>query len=136
MTQQNSTTQSVSKHVRPAPWPLRYFFFIAGIAATIAYRITPFLGATAVKIAWYVGTVGFIIYFWHRSHIEAKRAQLVKDYGLIGAVENSNITGEQKEAVSYLVKTSLTSKARLNSAFIVIVSAIALAGALIVDLFL
>lgn len=124
----------ISNHIHPGNKYLRYFFFVAGITATIAYRITPFLQPFWVKVAWYVGTVGFILYFWHRSDIEAKRANLVKEYDLVGAVEKSDITGEEKEAVAYLVKTSLTSKARWNSLFIVAASALALIGALAVDL--
>lgn len=124
----------ISKHIHPGSRPLRYFFFVAGIVATIAYRITPFLQPLWVKVAWYVGTVGFILYFWHRSHIETKRAKLVKEYDLVGAVEKSGIPAEEKEAVAYLVKTSLTSKARWNSLFIVAASALALIGALAVDL--
>lgn len=128
--------QSIHKHINPGNKILRFFFFLTGIIATIAYRITPFLQPTAVKISWYVGTVGFIIYFWHRSQIETKRAKLVKEFDLANAVEQSSLQGEQKEAVTYLVKTSLTSKARWDSLFIVVASALALVGALIVDLHL
>lgn len=126
-------SHSISKRIHPGPQALRIFFFAVGIAAAIAYRITPFLNPTAVKIAWYVGTVGFILYFWHRGHVEAKRAHLVKDYNLVDAVEKSDLQGDEKTAVSYLVKTSLTSKARFNSAFIVVISALALIASLIID---
>lgn len=125
----------VSKHIHPGSKYLRIFFFIAGITATIAYRITPFLNPFAVKVAWYIGTIGFILYFWHRSHIETKRATLVKEYGLVNAVEKSDISPEEKSAVSYLVKTSLTSKARYNSAFIVIISILALIASIAIDLY-
>ena len=111
----------------------RFFFFIAGITATIAYRITPFLNPMWVKIAWYTGTVGFILYFSHRAHVEYKRAKLVKEFGLVDVVEKSDIAPEQKSAISYLVKTSLTSKARYNSAFIVAISALALVFSILVD---
>jgi hypothetical protein len=124
----------VSQKIRPGSKLIRYLFFIAGISATIAYRITPFLTPFWVKVSWYIGTVGFIIYFWHRSHIENKRAKLVQDYQLNEAVEKSDLQGEQKVAISYLVKTSLTSKARYNSAFIVIVSALALLFSIALDL--
>lgn len=107
---------------------------MAGIIATIAYRITPFLNPMWVKIAWYTGTVGFILYFSHRAHVEYKRAKLVKEFGLVDVVEKSDILSEEKSAISYLVKTSLTSKARYNSAFIVGVSALALIFSALIDL--
>ena len=122
------------KKIETGSHSLRIFFFLVGIIATIAYRITPFIPPFWVKIAWYTGTVGFILYFWHRSHIENKRAKMVKDYNLIDVIEKSDIHGDGKLALSYLIKTSLTSKARLNSAFIVIVSCIALAASVILDL--
>jgi hypothetical protein len=112
----------------------RFFFFVAGIVATIAYRITPFLQPLEVKIAWYIGTVGFIVYFWHRSGVETKRAELVKHYNLVEAVDKSDLQGDEKTALAYLVKTSLTSRARYDSAFIVLASLLALIGAIVVDL--
>ena len=126
--------RSVANKIQPAPKFLRIFFFISGIVATIAYRIIFLLDPFWVKIVWYIGTIGFIVYFWHRAHIETKREKLVKDYDLINVVERSDIQGEEKLAVSYLVKTSLTSKARFNSAFIVIVSALALVASILIDL--
>ncbi len=125
---------TITKSIHPGSTFLRIFFFISGIVATIAYRITPFLSPFEVKIAWYIGTIGFILYFSHRSHIETKRAKLVKDYDLVNVIEKSDIQGDKKSAVSYLIKTSLTSKARFNSAFIVTVSFIALVASIIIDL--
>lgn len=128
--------KTVSAKIHPGPTALRIFFFIVGIVATVAYRITPFIAPNHVKIAWYIGTAGFVIFFSHRAHIEWKRAKLVEEYRLDEAVEESSLTGDQKTAIAYLVKTSLTSKARYNSAFIVGISAIAFLGALITDLHL
>ncbi len=123
----------ISKKTNAVSGFLRIFFFVSGIVATIAYRITPFLTPWQVKISWYIGTVGFILYFWHRGHVEAKRAKLVKDHDLVSVIEKSDIQGEEKSAVAYLIKTSLTSKARFNSAFIVIVSLMALVASIIID---
>jgi len=125
---------SIEKHIHAGSKYLRIFFFLAGIIATIAYRIIPFLQPFWIKISWYVGTIGFILYFWHRAKIEIKRANLVKDYNLVDAVEKSDISSEEKIAVSYLVKTSLTSKAKYNSEFILVASVLALIFSIAVDL--
>ena len=124
----------ITQETKAGPQVVRLFFFVVGIIATIAYRITPFLTPLWVKVAWYVGTVGFILYFWHRSHIEAKRANLVKEFNLVEAVEKSDLPAPQKSAASYLITTSRTSKARFNSAFIVAVSVLALVASIIIDL--
>ena len=76
--------------IKPNPKPIRLLFFWAGIVATVAYRIIIILNFYSplwVKISWYIGTIGFIIYFWHRYNIDRKRSQLVEDYNLIEAVK-------------------------------------------------
>ncbi len=123
--------------IEPNPKPVRLFFFWAGIIATIAYRIIivlNFYSPLWVKVSWYIGTVGFILYFGHRYNIARKRAKLVEDYGLIEAVQKADgIDAKKKEALHYLVKTSLTSKSRWNSAIIFMLSVLALITGIILD---
>lgn len=126
------------KVVEPNPKLVRLFFFWTGIVATIAYRIIVVLNLYDplwVKIAWYIGTIGFILYFGHRYDIARKRANLVKDYDLIEVVKNvQDVDPQKKEALHYLIKTSLTSKSRWNSAMIFILSVAALIIGIILDL--
>ncbi len=125
------------KVIEPNPKPVRLFFFLAGIIATIAYRIIivlNFYSPLWVKVSWYIGTVGFILYFGHRYNVARKRAKLIKDYSLIEAVQKAGcIDAQKKEALYYLVKTSLTSKSRWNSAVIFILSVLALITGIILD---
>ena len=113
----------------------RTFFAVSGVVATIAYRITFLFDPFWAKIIWYVGTIGFVLYFGHRARVEDKRAKLVKDYGLINAIEESDIRGQERVALSYLIKTSLTSKARFNSAFIFYASLAALVASTALGLY-
>jgi len=127
--------KNISHSTEPNSKYLRMFFFISGIVATIAYRIIFLLNSFWIEVAWYVGTIGFIFYFGHRSVVESKRAQLVKDYDLINVTEKSDIEYSKKSALLYLIKTSFTSKARFNSAFIFIVSVIVLVLNLTIDIY-
>ena len=123
--------------IKPSSKFTRLFFFWTGIVATVAYRIIVVLNyydPLWVKIAWYIGTVGFILYFWHRFRIANKRADLVKDYNLVEAVKTCSLGQDQKEALGYLVKTSLTSKSRWNSGLIFILSVLALILGIILDI--
>jgi len=124
--------------IKPSPKPLRIFFFWSGIIATLSYRaviVLNYYNPLWVKIAWYIGTIGFIIYFGHRFRIETKRAQLVEDLQLIKAIEDAKDINEEKtQALAYLVKTSLTSRSRWNSMFIVIMSVLALIIGIVLDL--
>lgn len=132
---QNQKHHLISSKVEPSSIFLRYFFFISGIVATIAYRIIFLLNPFWVKVAWYVGTIGFIFYFGHRASIESKRAKLVKEYDLVNEIEKSNVAEDKKPALAYLTETTLTSKSRYNSAFIFIVSLIVLIMGTIMDLY-
>jgi len=126
------------KEIEPSPTSLRMFFFLAGIIATLAYRciiVINFYSPFWVEVFWYTGTIGFIIYFWHRYTIQRKRASLVEKYNLIELAEKT--PGENKdqgEALTYIVKTSLTSRSRWNSMFIFVTSVIALLIGLALDL--
>ena len=118
------TEKSINTIIKPSPKYLRIFFFICGIVATIAYRIIFLLNSFWIEVAWYVGTIGFIFYFGYSAYVASKRATLVKDYELVEVIEKSDVSTEKKSALLYLIKTSLTSKARFNSAFIFIASII------------
>ena len=124
--------------VKTNPKPIRLLFFWSGVIATLAYRVIivlNFYSPLWVKIFWYIGTIGFIIYFWHRYDIQKKRAELVIDYKLIDAVEkNQYESQEQEKALKYIVQTSLTSKSRWNSAFICLLSILALVVGLVMDI--
>ena len=126
------------KIIEPNPKPVRLFFFWTGIIATVAYRIIVVLNIYSplwVKIAWYVGTIGFIFYFGHRFDVARKRGKLVRDYDLVKAVDNAkSIDPQKKIALHYLVQTSLTSKSMWNSAIIFILSLIALIAGIIIDI--
>ncbi len=126
------------KIIEPNPRPVRLLFFWAGLIATVAYRIIIILNLYNplwVKVSWYIGTVGFILYFWHRFRVATKRANLIKDYDLISTVDKAQgIDHQKKLALRYLVKTSLTSKSRWNSALIFILSVVALIIGIILDL--
>lgn len=127
------------KIIEPNPKPVRLFFFGAGIIATVAYRIIIVLNLYSplwVKIAWYIGTVGFVLYFGHRYNIAKKRANLVKDYKLIEAVDKADCINPQKKlALHYLVKTSLTSKSKWNAGIIFILSFAALLVGIFMDIY-
>ena len=80
--------------IKPNTKLIRLFFFWSGVIATLAYRVIivlSFYSPLWVKISWYIGTIGFIIYFWHRFDIQKKKSELVLDYKLIDAVEKKSI---------------------------------------------
>jgi hypothetical protein len=112
----------------------RWFFFWIGIIATLAYRIIIVLEDSYIKVAWYIGTVGFILYFGHRTHVQKKRAEIVIENDLVKVVDKlRGLSKSQKDALNYLVESSATSKVRWNSLFIFWLSVLALVVGIIVD---
>jgi hypothetical protein len=110
---------------------------LTGIIATIAYRIIivlNFYDPFWVKVAWYIGTMGFILYFGHRYSIQKKRANLVEKYGLIHLAQETKAKGKQKKALEYIVRTTLNSKSQWNSLFIFVLSLLALVVGILMDM--
>jgi len=109
---------------------LREFYFWSGIVATFAYRIIVVLNHYSSKVslvAWYIGTIGFVIYFLHRYEISEQRAKLVKQQNLIVKVQQSQeFSTEEKEVMTYIFTTLKTTKEKWNYIFIFVMSAIAL----------
>ena len=118
---------------------IRLFFFWSGIIATFCYRAIVVVSNYShvwAQIFWYIGTIGFIIYFIHRYQISGKRAKLIKNYKLAQKVKDlKELSGEEKDALSYIFKTLQSSKEKWNSIFIFVSSFIALILGLYLDFF-
>lgn len=128
----------MKEEIKYTPKSLKWFFFWTGIIATLAYRIIivlNFYSPLWVKISWYVGTIGFILYFGQRWHIQSKRARVIRDYKLIEAIDNApHIRGKQKKALHYVMENTLKSRSKWNSAFIFWLSVLALIVGIILDI--
>lgn len=117
-------------YLKPNPKPVRMFYFWSGIIATISYRIIIIFTNNQIfwlKLFWYIGTVGFIIYFIHRYQISEKRSQVIIDHGLEEKVEGLNeINGDDKEALKFIIKSLEVSSERINYIVIFVSSVLAL----------
>ncbi|MDP3964860.1 MAG: hypothetical protein Q8Q20_04390 [bacterium] len=116
---------------------IRLFYFWAGIIATLAYRIIIVLNnysAYWVTISWYIGTIGFIIYFIHRYQISEKRARLIREQKLDEKVSSlTQLSEDDKASLGYILRTLKTTREKWNYVFIFITSGLALLIGLILD---
>ncbi len=119
---------------RPAT---RAFFFWAGILSTVLYRaIIFFTGASQVtlRVIWYVGTVGFVIYFVHRYDIAKRRTRVIHELGLAEKVPQlKELSDTDRAGLQYLFATLQSSREKWNYYVIFASSVIALLAALWVD---
>jgi hypothetical protein len=118
---------------------VRWLFFWSGIIATFAYRIIVIVNhfsKTWSLILWYIGTIGFIIYFVHRYQISETRAKLIENQHLDKKIANLNdLNPEDKDAISYIFGTLKSTREKWNYIFIFVVSFLALILGLYLDFF-
>ncbi|PIY96768.1 MAG: hypothetical protein COY66_02905 [Candidatus Kerfeldbacteria bacterium CG_4_10_14_0_8_um_filter_42_10] len=118
---------------------VRLFYFWTGIVATFTYRAIIILNnysALWVKVFWYIGTVGFVIYFAHRYQISEKRARLIKESGLVEKINGlPELNQTDREAMKYIFGTLTTSKEKWNYIAIFVLSGLSLIIGLYLDIF-
>lgn len=121
---------------KTSPKILREFYFWAGIIATITYRAIIVLNnysAFWVKIFWYIGTIGFVVYFAHRYQISHRRDKLVHEHDLVNKVKNFNVSDDDKNVMTYIFSTLSSSKEKWNYIAIFVFSGLALILGVIFD---
>ncbi|MBI3957008.1 MAG: hypothetical protein HY340_03385 [Candidatus Kerfeldbacteria bacterium] len=122
---------------QPHSKPIRLFYFWTGIIATLVYRLIIVLNevsTTWVKVAWYVGTVGFILYFWHRYQISETRAKLIRERQLDRKVAMlSGVGDDDKAALGYILGTLSSTKEKWNYIAIFVFSGVALVIGVVLD---
>ena len=118
----------------------RLWLFWLGIIATVAYRIIIILNnisTTAVKVSWYIGTIGFFWYFIHRYRVQNNRENIVKEKQLMKKVaEKQELSGDDRDALVYVLRTLRSTKAKWNYVVIFILSGLALLYGIITDFLL
>lgn len=116
---------------------VRSLYFWIGIVATLAYRIVIVLTEVDtkwLKVSWYIGTIGFIIYFIHRYQVSQLRSKLITENRLaekIAAMDS--LTNDDRLAMEYIFQTLRSTKEKWNYIFIFVSSALALLVGIYLD---
>ncbi len=115
----------------------RVFFFWTGIIATILYRsIIFFTSANPVVLRsiWYIGTIGFIIYFLHRYDIAKRRSRVIQELDLAQKIPQlKELSDADRAGLDYLFATLQSSKEKWNYYVIFSSSIIALLAGVWMD---
>lgn len=100
---------------RPAT---RAFFFWTGIISTILYRAIIFFTTAdpiVLRVIWYIGTIGFIIYFAHRYDIAKRRSQVIRELNLIEKVPQlKELNDRDRSGLQYVFATLQSSREKWN----------------------
>lgn len=120
---------------RPAT---RAFFFWTGITATILYRAIIFFtdaNPVLLRSIWYVGTIGFIIYFLHRYDIAKRRSRVIHELQLAEKIPQlKELSDTDRAGMEYLFSTLQSSHEKWNYYVIFASSIVALLAGIWMDL--
>jgi len=121
------TMQQNKIHV--VPKYIVYFFFIIGLLSAIAFRsiiIFQHIEPPWVRPVWYIGTIGYFLFFLYRYNITKKRKKAVDDFQLIEKLRSeASLTEKDREVVLYLLSSIKLSLEDMNYAIIFILSVVA-----------
>jgi hypothetical protein len=80
-----------------------------------------------VRPVWYIGTIGYVIFFCYRYLITKKRKRAIASYQLIEKLKtNACLEDEDREVVLYLLSSIKYSLEDINYALIFLLSIIAI----------
>lgn len=114
-------------------------FFIIGLIAIIAVRAVTILEHVKPaygKIAWYVGIIGFFIYFAYKYKVEHSRSRLIIHDKLVDKIlQDGSIGKEDRRTIGAVLCALSSSKDRINYFIIFASSAVVLIIAFYLDFF-
>ncbi len=103
-----------------------YCFFALGIISAIAFRaiiVFQRLEPSWVRPVWYVGVLGYMVFFLYRYYISEKRKRAIESFELIEKVKaNACLTDEDREVVIYLLSSIKKSPENVNYFIIFLLS--------------
>ena len=107
-----------------------YSFFILGLLSAIAFRgiiVFQHLEPAWIRPVWYIGTIGYFLFFLYRYFITRKRKKAIEEFQLIEKVKaNACLTDKDRELVLYLLSSIKSSLEDLNYAIIFLLSVLAI----------
>lgn len=115
-----------------------WIFFIIGLIATLAMRIVTLMGEINPiwgKLAWYIGIVGFFIFFIYQFKIHKSRSKVIKESNILAKTTNKEpLESKDYDLIQHLLCSVSKTKESINYFFIFASSAIAFILALYFDI--
>lgn len=116
---------------------LSWIFFIIGMIATIALRVVTVLAHLEPiygQVAWYVGVLGFFVFFVYKFRIERERHKLIVKKNLMEKLfEGDKIATDDRRLIGSILCALSSHKDRINYFLIFVSSAVAIIVALYFD---
>jgi hypothetical protein len=107
-----------------------YSFFVLGLLSAVAFRaiiVFQHLKPRWVRPVWYVGVLGYLMFFFYRFKISKKRKKAISDFKLLEKLkDNVNLTDRDRNVLIYLLSSVKVSPEDMNYAVIFLLSLIAI----------
>jgi hypothetical protein len=116
---------------------MSWVYFIIGLISIVAIRIPVFFDVAHPsygKIAWYIGVIGFLLFFLYQYKVAKQKTCLIDGHDLLVKMNDPHsLSPGDYERIRVLLCSMTSFKDKANFAFIFIVSALSLAWAVYVD---
>ncbi len=110
-------------------------FFVIGLLSALCFRILIIFTHTHQELfrpVWYIGIIGYILFFLYRYAISEKRKKAIREYDLIAKLEKDLcLSEEDREVVVYLLQSIKKSRENINYLFIFALSVLAVTADII-----
>lgn len=123
---------------RVLPKGIISLFFIIGLFSATLFRLIIFLNRINIlwaRIAWYLGVVGYILFFGYRYFIARKRRKAIEDNDLLKKLKASDMEPEASGEIEYILTSLLNSREIVNYVYIFVTSIFAIIADLILVMF-
>jgi len=106
-------------------------FFIIGVISAISFRaliVFTHIHPEWFRPVWYLGTIGYVIFFLYRFWISHKRKKAISRYNLLVKLQGQEaLSGEEREVLVYLLSSLAKSREDQNYLIIFFLSIVAVA---------
>lgn len=112
-------------------------FFLIGVLSALSFRaliIFTHVHPEWFRPVWYLGTCGYVIFFFYRYWISQKRKRAIRQYGLLDKLQGqTDLSGEEREVLVYLISSLAKSREDQNYLLIFFLSILAVGADLLLS---
>ena len=116
---------------------ISWIFFVIGLIATVAIRIgvvLVYINPLYTKVAWYVGVIGFFLFFLYQYQVSRERIAAIESRHLPEKVHLQRpLEQEDYDVISAVICGLRSRKERINYFVIFFLSAVSLLVAVYLD---
>lgn len=121
------------------PLPVVIFFFMVGILSALAFRalvLVQRFDPVAVRLFWYIGVCGYILFFLYRYLISRRRKRVIRERSLLEKLDREDpLDRKDRNALRYVIASVDRSLENYNYYVIFILSVLAVLADLLLSFF-